>query len=166
MVAVKTGKYTYLLENTPSILSFGSVGSKKEAEGPLGKYFDLIDPDSSFGEDTWEKAESRMVQLCAERAMRKGNLEPEQLDVAFGGDLLNQCIGTTYGMPKAEFRLWGCLAPAPPWHKALRCRPCLWTGRLRKKRWRLRRRIFARPNGNFATRWNMAVNVRQPPSGL
>ena len=55
-MAVKTGNYTYLLENTPSVLSFGSVGSKKESEGPLGQYFDVINPDSSFGESTWEKA--------------------------------------------------------------------------------------------------------------
>ena len=97
-MAVKTGNYTYLLENTPSVLSFGSVGSKKESEGPLGQYFDVINPDSSFGESTWEKAESKMVQISVGQALSKGNFEAEQIDMAFAGDLLNQCIGSVYGL--------------------------------------------------------------------
>lgn len=47
-MAVKTGNYTYLLENTPSVLSFGAVGSKKESEGPLGQYFDGDQPGLLF----------------------------------------------------------------------------------------------------------------------
>ena len=30
-MAVKTGNHTYLLDNTPSVLYFGAVGSKKES---------------------------------------------------------------------------------------------------------------------------------------
>ena len=97
-MAVKTGKYTYLLENTPSVLSFGSVGSKKESEGPLGQYFDVINPDSTFGESSWERAESKMVQISVGQALSKGNFEAEQIDMAFAGDLLNQCIGSVYGL--------------------------------------------------------------------
>ena len=97
-MAVKTGKYTYLLENTPSVLSFGSVGSKKESEGPLGQYFDVINPDSTFGESSWERAESKMVQISVGQALSKGNFEVEQIDMAFAGDLLNQCIGSVYGL--------------------------------------------------------------------
>ena len=97
-MAVKTGNHTYLLENTPSVLSFGAVGSKKESEGPLGRYFDVINPDSSFGESSWEKAESKMVQISVGQALSKGNFEADQIDVAFAGDLLNQCIGSAYGL--------------------------------------------------------------------
>lgn len=97
-MAVKTGNYTYLLENTPSVLSFGAVGSKKESEGPLGQYFDVINPDSSFGESSWEKAESKMVQISVGQALSKGNFEADQIDMAFAGDLLNQCIGSVYGL--------------------------------------------------------------------
>ena len=31
-----------------------------EGEGPLGGEFDLLNTDTSFGEETWEKAESRL----------------------------------------------------------------------------------------------------------
>ena len=65
-MAVKTGNYTYLLENTPSVLSFGAVGSKKESEGPLGQYFDVINPDSSFGE-TWEQERHSMQAVLQMR---------------------------------------------------------------------------------------------------
>ncbi|MBQ2791821.1 MAG: stage V sporulation protein AD [Oscillospiraceae bacterium] len=96
-MAVKTGKHTYLLENTPSVLSFAAIGSKKEGQGPLGQYFDQIERDSFFGQSSWEKAESRMVQMTAQKAMEKAGLQPEEVEVAFAGDLLNQCIATTFG---------------------------------------------------------------------
>ena len=56
----KQGKYTTRLLGSPSLLSFASVASKKEGEGPLAGYFDVICEDTAFGEQTWEKAESRM----------------------------------------------------------------------------------------------------------
>ena len=96
-MAVKTGKHTYLLENTPSVGSFAATVSKKEGQGPLGGCFDRVEPDSYFGESSWEKAESRMIRLTVERALEKDGLQPADIDAAFAGDLLNQCIGTAFG---------------------------------------------------------------------
>ena len=44
------------LKNSPSIISYASVGGKKEGEGPLGEKFDLTDPTDRFGGQTWEKS--------------------------------------------------------------------------------------------------------------
>ena len=59
-MATKIGKYTLKLDNPPSVISFASTVSKKESEGPLKNLFDTINLDSTFGQSSWEKAESRM----------------------------------------------------------------------------------------------------------
>ena len=94
----KQGKQTLFFDNPPSVVSYAAVGSKKEGEGPLGRHFDAICEDSLFGEATWEKAESRMQKDAVNRALDKASLSPGQIDYIFAGDLLNQCIGSTYGL--------------------------------------------------------------------
>jgi len=106
-MAFKKGKYTYLTESPPSVRAFAASGSKKEAEGPLAKYFDILQPDSTFGEDSWEKAESRMVTVTVKRALQKAALAPNDIDCVFAGDLLNQCIGSTFGLRDVGIPLLG-----------------------------------------------------------
>lgn len=90
--------HTLILENTPSVLSFGAVGSKKESEGPLAGYFDQLCPDSTMGEQTWEKAECRLQKDAINIALNKAGLSPGELQYIFAGDLLNQCTSSTYGL--------------------------------------------------------------------
>lgn len=94
----RVGKYTIQFEQNPSILSSASVGCKKEFEGPLGEHFDYCFDDSYAGEDSWEKAESRLQTEAVTRAIQKAGLKPENIDVIFSGDLLNQCIASTFGL--------------------------------------------------------------------
>jgi len=94
----RQGTYTIKLNSSPSVLCYAAVASKKESEGPMASYIDILNQDSMFGQTTWEKAESRMQQEVAEKALSKGNLSPTQIDCMFAGDLLNQCIGSHYGL--------------------------------------------------------------------
>lgn len=80
------------------MVSFASVASKKEAEGPLAKCFDIVNEDTYFGEQTWEKAESRMQETAVNKALEKGGISPQSVDYIFAGDLLNQCVSSTYGL--------------------------------------------------------------------
>lgn len=98
---------TILMQSPPSVLSFAAIGGKKEAEGPMGKYFDKINEDPYFSEDTFEKGESQLQKQAVDHALRKGGLGPGQIDVLFGGDLLNQCTGTTYGIKSYEIPFLG-----------------------------------------------------------
>ena len=59
-MAKRIGTKTLQLTSSPSVLGFAAVGAKKEKEGPLADYFDYLSDDSSFGEKTWEKAETLM----------------------------------------------------------------------------------------------------------
>ena len=97
-MATKLGMHTLKLDTTPSLLSYAAVASKKEGEGPLGQLFDIQNDDTSFGQQSWEKAESQMQKLCVSKALEKGGFSPGDIDYLFAGDLLNQCIGSNYGL--------------------------------------------------------------------
>ena len=88
---------TILFENKPSIVSYGSVVGKKEHEGPLSAEFDFFTEDSFFGEDSFEKAESKLQKTAVQIALDKAGFQNEDIDKMFAGDLLNQCIGSSFG---------------------------------------------------------------------
>ena len=94
----RLGTQTVFLENPPRILSCAAVAGKKEGEGPLKNSFDFISEDSYFGEQTWEKAESHMLQRCFSIACDKAGLAPSSLDYILAGDLLNQCVSSAFAM--------------------------------------------------------------------
>lgn len=94
----RTGKYTITMEKGPTILGFASVVGKKESEGPLGNLFDQSHTDTTLGEDSWEKAESRLQNEAVGLALTKAGLKSTDVDCIFAGDLLNQCISSTFGL--------------------------------------------------------------------
>ena len=89
---------TFIFSSPPSIKSAASVVGGKEAEGPLGKYFDICEEDSHFGEDSWEKAESRLHKTAVQTTHKKAKIDASEVNFMFAGDLINQCTGTTYGI--------------------------------------------------------------------
>lgn len=100
-------KQTVHLLSAPSVLSYANIGGKHENSGPLSDYFDHLEPDSHFGEKTFEQAESYMQAFALSTAMKKGGLTPSDLDCVFGGDLLNQCIATTFAMRSFSIPFYG-----------------------------------------------------------
>ena len=97
-MAKRTGKRTILFENKPHIISYGSVVGKKEHEGPLSAEFDRYITDSYFGEKTYERAESRLQKTAVQTALDKVGLKKDNIDCILAGDLLNQCIGSSFGL--------------------------------------------------------------------
>lgn len=89
---------TLLFEGQPRISAFASVVGKKEAEGPLREDFDRIVYDSYNGQDTFEKAETELMRSAVEIALEKGDMAREEMDIAFCGDLLNQCVASSFAM--------------------------------------------------------------------
>ena len=103
----KIGKQTVRLSDGVTILSAASIVGPKEAEGPLGKYFDHRVQDSFFGEKSWELAESKFVEKNMELAIQKANLKPKDIDYILCGDLLNQCTGSTFGIKNLNIPFFG-----------------------------------------------------------
>lgn len=96
MVDQKCGRQSFRLENPPVITAWASVAGKKESEGPIGNTFDITQKDAYFGEKTWEQGEKRMQQLALETLTRKANIQSKDIGLVFSGDLLNQCIGSSF----------------------------------------------------------------------
>lgn len=94
----RIGKYTIEMGSKPVILGFASVVGKKEGEGPLGEYYDQCHNDTTLGESSWEKAESRLQNEAVVLALGKANLKNTDVDCILAGDLLNQCISSTFGL--------------------------------------------------------------------
>ena len=103
----KLGARTYRLPSCPAVVSYASAVGKKEGEGPLGKRFDQIFPDTKMGESTWEKAESAFQKAACGKALEKAGLSAGALDLLLAGDLLNQCIGTTYAARETAAPFFG-----------------------------------------------------------
>lgn len=95
---VRQGRYTLMLPSAPGVAGYAAVVGKKEGEGPLASEFDYIYEDGSAGEKSWEKAESVIHRDAVSRAISKAGISPQDADVIFAGDLLNQCTGTTFGI--------------------------------------------------------------------
>ena len=107
MTSKRLGRQTVRLAQPPSVVSYANIGGKFEGNGPLSEHFDQLCPDSFFGKDTWEQAESAMQQRVLERALEKGGLMPKDLDYVLAGDLLNQCIGTAFGLRGFDIPFFG-----------------------------------------------------------
>ena len=106
-MAIRKGGSAIVLEKDVRIVSFASVVGPKESEGPLSKYFDRRFEDEFIGEKSFEKAESKLQQLSVHTALKKVALQPQDIDVIFAGDLLNQCIGSSYGLRDFEIPFVG-----------------------------------------------------------
>lgn len=76
-----------------------SVAGSQEKLGPLGELFDICENgDDTFGKDTWEKSESEMQRLALKCALEKRKIPESELDIITAGDLINQCISSSYGL--------------------------------------------------------------------
>ena len=78
------------------ITAWASIAGKKESEGPLAHTFDMTSKDTYFGQKSWELAEKRMQQLALETLAKKAGIGIREYDMVFSGDLLNQCIGSSF----------------------------------------------------------------------
>ena len=98
MAKFKRGRQSFLLPQPPVITAWASIVGKKEGEGPLAGSFDMVSQDPYFGEKTWEQGEKRLQQLALQTLAAKAGIEATELDLVCSGDLLNQCIGSSFSL--------------------------------------------------------------------
>ena len=103
----KIGSQTIQFINTPTILETSSIVGPKESQGPLASYFDQCLEDEFWGEDTWEKAESKIIKETVNLAIARANLSNTDIDYCFAGDLLNQCISSDFGLRDTNIPYFG-----------------------------------------------------------
>lgn len=101
------GAQSIVFTKAPYLLSAASVAGSKEAQGPIGKYFDLTNEDDLFGAETWEEAESNMQKEACVLALGKSHVDPKSVRYLFGGDLLRQGIATSMGVEDLQIPIFG-----------------------------------------------------------
>lgn len=87
-----------IIELKSSVICCANTVGQKEFEGPMGKLFDFHSPDDRFNMDTWESAEGEMQRIAFNIALKRGGLCFDDIGALFAGDLLNQCVGSAYGL--------------------------------------------------------------------
>lgn len=103
----QVGTQSLQFADPPYVISSGSVVGKKEGEGPLGKKFDLVGEDETFGCETWEEAESTLQKEALTIAAGKAGIDVSELRYLFAGDLLGQTIATSFGLQQFDVPLFG-----------------------------------------------------------
>lgn len=98
MAKFKQGKQSFVFSQPPIVSAWASVAGKRESEGPLGHCFDICSKDTYFGQRTWEQAEKFIQQQALQKLLEKAQLQKEDVNLVFSGDLLNQCIGSSFSL--------------------------------------------------------------------
>lgn len=101
------GKQTVVFKTPPVITCAYASAGPKEVQGPLGKYFDNPLKDELLGEDTWEKAEARLVEQTVQGLLTKAKRTPQDVQYIFAGDLQNQVIASTFGIKDFNIPFFG-----------------------------------------------------------
>lgn len=94
----RIGQSTLEFTSPPAVESHAAIGGKKEAHGPLGSDFDQTFEDTALQMESWEKAEAQLQKEAVSLALGKAGVSAGEVDMIFAGDLLNQCISSTFGL--------------------------------------------------------------------
>ena len=90
-----------------SVAAGAAVVGRREGQGPLRERFDEISADDYFGQKSWEKAESVMLERCFSRLCRKSQTPPAQLHYLLAGDLQSQCTGSVFAARESSVPFLG-----------------------------------------------------------
>ena len=82
--------------NNVYVVNSATVAGLVEKQGPLGKYFDNTYDDLYCGCKTFEQAEQKLLKEAIDTVLKKSKLRDKEIDIMFGGDLLNQITSSTY----------------------------------------------------------------------
>ena len=103
----RLGSQTLQFDNPITILSTASIVGPKESNGPMAKYFDKCLEDEFWQEKTWEKAESKIIKETVNMSIVKSGIAPNDINYCFAGDLLNQCISSSFGLRELGVPFYG-----------------------------------------------------------
>lgn len=90
------GHQSWIFNSKPVIVSSAAVGGPFEARGNLAEDFDILHDDIWLGQDSFEKAEKKLLEEACEIAIKKGNLKKEDINFLICGDLMNQIITSSF----------------------------------------------------------------------
>ncbi len=89
-------KRTIIFKNQPKIISTSTIGGPKESSGAIGKFIEKKLKDDRFNEETYEKAECKMLSFVIDKVISNAKVKREDVGGILAGDLLNQIISSSY----------------------------------------------------------------------
>lgn len=107
MACKQKGKQSICFDYPPIIKGAASIVSQKEAEGPYGEYFDVVEEDAKMGAETWEEAEGKFQGKVAELAIKKSGMSKKEIRYMVAGDLLGQLMASSFGLIDLDIPLFG-----------------------------------------------------------
>ena len=93
---MKAGNQSWVFNSKPVIIGKSAVGGPFEAKGPLAEDFDLLHEDIWLGQDSFEKAEKKLLEQACEIAIKKAERKKEDIQFFISGDLMNQIISSSF----------------------------------------------------------------------
>ncbi|NLV16875.1 MAG: stage V sporulation protein AD [Syntrophomonadaceae bacterium] len=90
------GHQSWVFSNRPHIISTGTVVGPFEANGPLALDFDLLHEDMWLEQDSFEKAERRILEQACQKSLSKAGLRKEDIQFFLSGDLVNQITPSSF----------------------------------------------------------------------
>lgn len=90
------GQQSWIFENKPVIIGSAAIGGPFEAQGNLAADFDLLHDDLWLGQDSYEKAEKKLLEQACETAIKKAGVKKEDIQFFMSGDLINQIISSSF----------------------------------------------------------------------
>lgn len=96
------GRQSWSFDRKPVIIGAATAVGPDEKAGPLGQGFDIVFDDMKLGEKTWEKAEKKLMESAADKAVEKAGLKPDAINFYVGGDLMNQIISSSFSARTLE----------------------------------------------------------------
>ena len=98
---------TIIFKNKPKIIATGTIAGPKECAGVVGKYVDKTLSDDMFGENTYEKAECKMLSYAISQTIENAGMQERDVDLLVSGDLLNQIISASFAARDFEMPFLG-----------------------------------------------------------
>lgn len=87
---------TFVFKNKPIVSAVASVAGPKESNGSIGKFFDIKLDSDMCGEQTFEKAESKILYTALKTCIKNSKKKEDDVDLIIAGDLLDQIISSTF----------------------------------------------------------------------
>src|SRR5690625_928445 len=95
-ILMLVGHRTWIFDHQPIIISTGTVGGPFEENRRIANDFDILHDDMWLKEDSFEQAQQLMMEEACQIAIKKSDIQKEQVEFFISGDLINQITPTSF----------------------------------------------------------------------
>ncbi len=141
------------------------MGGKREAEGPLGGDLDQTFQETTLYQESWERAKAQLQKEAVSLALGKAGVSQDQVDFILAGDLLNQCISSTFGLMGFGIPFLGQYGACSTMAQTLLLASILVESGAARKALAVTSSHFCSAERQFRLPWSTAASAYPQPSG-